>query len=164
MTRPSPPHVGQAFRSLPVPPQRGQVRLNFIAPAIWSTWPVPLHCGQAGVLPPAEPVPWQVSQISWRVMLSRTCVPLMACQKSMFSTYSRSRALFAERACVPVRRLAPKNWREDIAEAAASCLASAAPPRCAPPVAARYSEKSKPPKSMFGPPALRTAVRLRRPA
>ena len=37
VTRPSPPQVGQALRSLPEPPHRGQVRLNFMAPAIWVT-------------------------------------------------------------------------------------------------------------------------------
>ena len=64
VTRPSPPQVGQALRSLPVPPQRGQVRLNFMAPAIWVTLPVPLHCGQVTSPAPVEPVPWQVSQTS----------------------------------------------------------------------------------------------------
>ena len=37
--RPSPWQVGQTLRSRPVPSQRGQVRLNFIAPAIWVTLP-----------------------------------------------------------------------------------------------------------------------------
>ena len=45
--RPSPWQVGQAFLSRPLPLQRGQVRLNFMLPAIWVTLPVPLHCGQA---------------------------------------------------------------------------------------------------------------------
>ena len=64
VTRPSPPQVGQALRSLPEPPQRGQVRLNFMAPAIWLTCPVPLHCGQVTSPAPVEPEPWQVSQTS----------------------------------------------------------------------------------------------------
>ena len=64
VTRPSPPHVGQALRSLPVPPQRGQVRLNRMAPAIWVTLPVPLHWGQTTSPVPVDPVPWQVLQTS----------------------------------------------------------------------------------------------------
>ena len=50
--RPSPWQVGQTFRSRPVPSQRGQVRLNFIAPAICVTLPLPLHSGQTVELPP----------------------------------------------------------------------------------------------------------------
>src|SRR5690242_19686707 len=65
-TRPSPWHVGQAFFSRPFPLQRGHVRLNFMAPAIWLTEPEPLHCGQTEILPLAEPVPLHVSQVSWR--------------------------------------------------------------------------------------------------
>ena len=52
--RPSPRQVGQAFFSRPVPPQRWHVRLNFIAPAIWVTVPVPSHSGQTATLLPAE--------------------------------------------------------------------------------------------------------------
>src|SRR5258705_136329 len=59
VTAPSPPHVGQALRSLPVPLHRGHVRLNFIAPAICVTLPEPLHCGQVTSPVPVEPVPWQ---------------------------------------------------------------------------------------------------------
>ena len=64
--RPSPRQVGQTFFSRPVPSQRWQRRLNFIAPAICVTVPVPSHSGHTATFPPAEPVPWQVSHISWR--------------------------------------------------------------------------------------------------
>src|SRR5690349_18840824 len=88
--RPSPWHLGQTFLSRPLPSQRGQVRLNFIAPAICVTFPVPSHSGQTVVLPPAVPLPPHVSHVSWRLMFRRTCVPLIDSQKSMFSPYSRS--------------------------------------------------------------------------
>ncbi len=58
--RPSPWQVGQAFFSRPLPLQRGQVRLNFMLPAICVTLPVPLHCGQATDPASLPPVPWQV--------------------------------------------------------------------------------------------------------
>ncbi len=60
-TRPSPWQVGQAFRSRPVPPQRGQVRLNRIAPAICVTLPdaVALRAGRRARRPPI-PIPPQV--------------------------------------------------------------------------------------------------------
>src|SRR5439155_4723601 len=57
-TRPSPPQVGHELRSLPDPPQRGQVSEKRIAPAIWVTLPVPLHCGQVTSPAPEEPEPW----------------------------------------------------------------------------------------------------------
>jgi hypothetical protein len=58
--RPSPWQVGQAFLRRPLPLQRGQVRLNFMLPAICDTLPVPLHCGQAAEPASLPPVPWQV--------------------------------------------------------------------------------------------------------
>src|SRR5882672_12818801 len=58
--RPSPPQVGHTLRSLPLPSQRGQVRLNFIAPAICVTFPVPSHSGHTVEEPPVEPLPPQV--------------------------------------------------------------------------------------------------------
>jgi hypothetical protein len=64
VTRPSPPQPGQALRSFPEPPHRGQLRLNFMAPAIWLTCPVPLHCWQVDSPAPEEPEPRQVSQTS----------------------------------------------------------------------------------------------------
>ena len=42
-------------RSRPLPSQRGQVRLNFIAPAICVTLPLPLHSGQTVRCRPAAP-------------------------------------------------------------------------------------------------------------
>src|SRR5260370_4046221 len=88
--RPSPPQVGHTLRSLPLPSHRGHVRLNFIAPAIWVTLPVPSHSGQTVEEPPEDPDPPQVSQTSCRDTLSRTCVPRIDSQKSMFRPYSRS--------------------------------------------------------------------------
>src|SRR5260370_13069282 len=82
--RPSPPQVGQTLRSLPLPSQRGHVRLNFIAPAIWVTLPVPSHSGQTVEEPPEDPVPPHVSQISCRDTLGRNWVPRIHSQKSMF--------------------------------------------------------------------------------
>ena len=64
LMKPSPWQFWQVFRSRPVPPQRGQVRLNFMAPAICVTWPEPSHSGQTATLPPDDPVPWQTSQVS----------------------------------------------------------------------------------------------------
>src|SRR5216684_4580237 len=97
--RPSPWQVGHAFCNFPLPPQRGQVRLNFIAPAICETEPVPLHCGQVTEPLGASPEPLHVAQTSWRVMLSLACVPRMACQKSIFSAYSRSEPFSGSSAC-----------------------------------------------------------------
>src|SRR5580658_6060527 len=73
--RPSPWQVGQTLRKRPFPSQRGQVRLNFIAPAICVTFPVPSHSGQTVDAPPTLPLPLQVSHVSWRATLRRTWVP-----------------------------------------------------------------------------------------
>ena len=56
---------GQAFCSCPVPPQRGQVRLNFMAPAIWRhiAAAIALRTGRLRRRR-SSPVPWQVSQTS----------------------------------------------------------------------------------------------------
>jgi hypothetical protein len=70
-TRPSPWQDGQALRSRPEPPQRGQVRLKRIAPAICDTCPEPSHCGQVAALPANAPVPPQAAQVSCRVMVRR---------------------------------------------------------------------------------------------
>src|SRR5262252_8618932 len=64
-TRPSPWQVGQTLCNFPVPEQRGQVRLNFMEPAIWLTLPEPPHCGHVTEPPPgAVFAPWQVSHTS----------------------------------------------------------------------------------------------------
>ena len=55
-TRPSPPQVRQAVRSLPVPPQRLQGTLNRILPAACWIDPVPWHVGQVCGEPTA-PIP-----------------------------------------------------------------------------------------------------------
>ena len=62
-----------------------------MAPAICDTdaGAVALRAGDGAASLP-RPMPWQVAQTSWRVMLSLACVPRMACQKSMLSAYSRS--------------------------------------------------------------------------
>src|SRR5260370_32609173 len=78
------------LRNLPVPPQRGHGRLKRMAPAICVTLPLPLHSAQTVLAPGREPVPPHVAQLSCRAMFRRTCVPRMACQKSMLSPYSRS--------------------------------------------------------------------------
>src|SRR5438132_10087719 len=70
--RPSPWQVGQTFFSLPFPSQRGQVRLNFMAPAICVTLPVPSHSGQTVLLPLPVPEPPQVSHNSCRATFSLT--------------------------------------------------------------------------------------------
>src|ERR1700722_6018821 len=140
--RPSPLQVGQTFFSRPRPSQRGQVRLNFIAPAIWVTLPVPSHSGQTVVVPPTEPDPLHVSQISWRTTFKRTWVPRMDSQKSMLSPYSRSDP-FSEVVAPDSPFRPPKNWLKISRKAPAP----AAPPPgcCAPPCWFMYSEKSKPP-------------------
>ena len=65
--------------------------LKRIAPAAWVTLPLPLHSGQTVFEPVrAAPAPSHAAHISCRVMFSRTCVPLIACQKSIDNPYSRS--------------------------------------------------------------------------
>ncbi len=103
------------MRKRPLPSQRGHVRLNFIAPAICVTLPVPSHSGQTVELPPTLPLPLQVSQTSWRATLRRTCVPRMACQKSMSSPYSRSEPFSGSRARL-FAALVAKELAEDVAE------------------------------------------------
>src|ERR1700687_2682892 len=61
-----------------------------MAPANCVTLPLPLHSGQTELTPARAPVPLHRVHASWRTTLRRTCVPRMACQKSMFSPYSRS--------------------------------------------------------------------------
>jgi hypothetical protein len=82
--------MGHVFFNRPLPPQRWQVRLNFIAPAICVTVPEPSHCGQTATLLPEDPDPWQTSQVSCRLIFNFTCVPRIDCQKSIFNPYSRS--------------------------------------------------------------------------
>src|SRR5271156_3878380 len=107
--RPSPWQVGQTFRKRPLPSQRGQVRLNFIAPAICVTLPVPSHSGQTVDELPVAPVPPQVWQVSCRLTLRRTCVPRMDSQKPILRPYSRSEPFSgAAAARSPLRLL--KNW------------------------------------------------------
>src|SRR5882757_10514347 len=108
LKRPSPRQVGHAFFNRPVPPQRLHVRLNFIAPAICVTVPLPSHSGQTATPLPELPVPWHVSHVSCREIFSFTCVPRMDCQKSTFKPYSKSAprsGCTAWRAFPP-----PKNW------------------------------------------------------
>ncbi len=98
------------------------------------------------------PVPSQVAQTSWRVMFSRTCVPLIACQKSMLRPYSRS-APFSGAVLAAARSLPSEPLAENVLEirgfagSAARCRAAAA----ARAAARETSEKSNPPKPMFGP-------------
>src|SRR5580704_10844055 len=105
---PSPWHVEHLLRSRPVPSQRGHVKLNFIAPAVCVTLPLPLHSGQTAFAPGRAPVPLQVGHVSCREIFSRTCVPLIACQKSMLSPYSRS-APFSGGAVLASAALPPPN-------------------------------------------------------
>ena len=97
------------LRSRPVPSQRGQVRLKRIAPATWVTLPLPLHSGQTVLAPARVPVPPQVAQASWREIFRRTCVPLIACQKSIFRPYSRS-APFSGAAAAALACWRPNHW------------------------------------------------------
>ena len=56
--------AGQAFLMRPLPLQRGQVRLNFMLPAICDTLPVPPHCGQPTEPASLPPMPWQTAHCS----------------------------------------------------------------------------------------------------
>ena len=107
--RPSPWQVGQTFRKRPLPSQRGQVRLNFIAPAICVTLPVPSHSGQTVEVPPTVPLPLQVSQISWRATLRRTWVPRMDLPEIDVQSVFEVRAFFGAAARL-LAALVPKNW------------------------------------------------------
>src|SRR5580700_1827526 len=89
LTRPSPPHVLHMVRSLPVPPQRVHGTLKRILPAACWIVPVPPHVGQVCGEPTA-PVPWQVSQVSRRVIEIFFTAPRTASQKSISLWYSRS--------------------------------------------------------------------------
>src|ERR1700733_10457441 len=108
--RPSPWHVEHLLRKRPVPSHLGHVRLNFIAPAVCVTLPLPLHSGQPAFAPGREPVPLHVGHVSWRVMLSRTCVPLMACQKSMLNPYSRSAPVSGGAVLASAALPPPNHW------------------------------------------------------
>src|SRR5260370_129839 len=108
-TRPSPWHVGHTFLRRPLPSQRGHVRLNFIAPAICVTVPLPSHSGQTVVPLPALPLPPQVSQTSCRATLSLIWAPRIASQNPMLSPYSRSLPFSGARVC-SCARPPPKNW------------------------------------------------------
>ena len=111
-----------------VPPQRGHVRLNFIAPAIWVTLPVPLHCGQPSRRRAGRPgaVAGVARLLARDVQLHLRA--LIACQKSMFMPYSRS-APFS--GCASLRASpAAEELAEDVAESAAASVRrpSARPP------------------------------------
>ena len=111
-TRPSPWHVGQAFFSCPVPPQRGQVRLNFIAPAICVTCPaaVALRTDDRLAARRTGAVAGVADFLTCDIQ--RDCVPRMACQKSMLSPYSRSEPFSGLRALFRARLAAEKLARK----------------------------------------------------
>src|SRR5258707_10160282 len=79
-TRPSPLQVLQSVRSLPVPPHRVHGTLKRILPAACWIVPVPPHAAQVCGEPTA-PVPWQVPQVSSRVIESFFTAPRTASQK-----------------------------------------------------------------------------------
>ena len=68
------------MRTRPVPPQREQVTLKRILPLVCVTCPVPPQTAQVCGAPTA-PVPWQVVQVSRRVIVSFLTVPRTASQK-----------------------------------------------------------------------------------
>ena len=151
--RPSPWQVGAPFVKRPVPSQRGQVRLNLIAPAIWVTLPLPLHSGQTALAPRARAgaaasgasllasdvqadlrAPDRLPEID---VERRIRGPCPSPERSSARPSLPSEQL-AENV-LKVRRFLPAPGQRR--------------PRAARPAArVKCPEKSKPPKPMFGPP------------
>ncbi len=68
-TLPVPLHAGHGSSiTLPVPPQRSQVRVVCTMPNgvrwLTRTWPAPSHCGHVRVDPFFAPVPWHSAHVS----------------------------------------------------------------------------------------------------
>ena len=109
--RPSPWQVGHAFckRPVAVAARAGQTELHRAGHLGHVAAAVALRAdGVAAAL--AAPVPLQVAHTSWRVMFRRTCVPRIACQKSMFRPYSRSEPFSgAVRGCLAAA-CRPNHW------------------------------------------------------
>src|SRR3954468_4938152 len=143
-TAPSPWHTGHGGCTLPVPPQRGQATLNFIPPPDCVIWPLPWHCGHVvGV--PTTPLPWQLVQVSSRVMFRRITAPRIASQKPTYTWYSRSVPRSGPTSVAAPPRPPPKMLEK---------ISRKPPPPPDRPPAPPRSEKSKPLKSNPCPPRL----------
>src|SRR6266436_6425872 len=144
-TRPSPPQVRQGVRIFPVPPHRVQGTLNRILPAACCIVPLPLQTGQV-CGDPIAPVPWQVSQVSSRVICSFFTPPRTASQKSISIWYSKSPPASCSASTAPPRPPPPrKNWLKRSRKLPAPAPSPPEPPKSNPPKSKFTAASSSPP-------------------